>query len=97
MLFPYVGAVSNESAPVDSLIEKSDASAPPASDQKIDFPPGTLPVLENVCTDELFSAKEKDVLPLPALPPGPLISIFCPFRGLVLPISATMLVGWTSS
>ena len=46
MLFPYVGAVLNESAPVDSLIEKSDSSAPPASDQKIDLE--LLPVLENV-------------------------------------------------
>ena len=94
MLFPYVGAVLNESAPVDSLTEKSDASAPPASDQKIDFPPGTLPVFEKVCTAELFSAKEKDVLLTPALPLGPLIRIFCPFRGLALPISATISVGW---
>ena len=99
MLFPYDGTVLNESAPVDSLIEKSDLSEPPDSDQKIDFEPLKLPVLENVWTAEVFSAKEKEALPSPAFPLGPLISIFCPrsgFRSVAFPVPlmpATMSAG----
>ena len=68
MLFPYDGAVLNESAPVDSLIVKSAASAPPVIDQKVDFDIPYLPVFENLCTIEVFSVREKNDSLSPAFP-----------------------------